>query len=172
MGTLAALEDAKLKQSGLDQHGTFRPCDLRPSTRSSRYCFVGILKTFQEPCHFVIKETRTGIFWLELGKQPPNTVSWCWIYGWSRVKHIGIHGIEYRLDVSWGCRKWLNTVYGQLDKIIGWEDETFFVLTELETHSFHNQFMAYKVEGTDNRVAVCFYWQTFRWFWLSCKNRP
>lgn len=44
-----------------------------------------------------------------------------------------------------------------MDEIIVWEDEKFFVLTELETLSFHNQFMAYKVEGTDNRAAVGFY---------------
>jgi len=29
------------------------------------------------------------------------------------------------------------------------EDEKFFVLTELETISFHNHFMAYEVERTD-----------------------
>lgn len=48
-----------------------------------------------------------------------------------------------------------------------WE---IFRFNELETPSFLNHFVAYKVEGTDNRAAVGFYWQTFRWFWLSCKN--
>ena len=51
----------------------------------------------------------------------------------------------------------MNTAYGQVDEIIVWEDEKVFVLTELETLSFHNQFMACKVEGTENRAAVCFY---------------
>lgn len=37
---------------GLDQHGTFKPCDLRPSTLSSRDCFLRILKTFQEPWYY------------------------------------------------------------------------------------------------------------------------
>ena len=37
---------------GLDQHGTFEPCDLRPSTLSSRDCLLRILKTFQEPWYY------------------------------------------------------------------------------------------------------------------------
>lgn len=80
----------------MDQHETFRPCDLRPSTCSSRDCFLGILKTFQEPCHFVIK----GLYVIDLRQHSearlisdaavlndiPET-----LVG-SRVKH----GIEYR----------------------------------------------------------------------------
>ena len=38
--------------------------------------------------------------------------------------------------------------------IIVWDDEKFFILTELETISFHNHFMAYEVERTDNRAVV------------------
>ena len=37
------------------QQGTFAPCDLRASTLYSRDRFLRILKTFQEPCHFVMK---------------------------------------------------------------------------------------------------------------------
>ena len=39
-------------KEGLDQHRTFEPCDFRPSTLSSRDCFLRILKTFQEPWHY------------------------------------------------------------------------------------------------------------------------
>ena len=34
-------------------------------------------------------------------------------------------------------------VYGQVDEIVVWEDEKFFILTELETLCFHNHIMAY-----------------------------
>ena len=45
-------------------------------------------------------------------------------------------------------------VSGQVDEIIVWEDDKFFILTELETISFHNHFMAYEVEITYNRAVV------------------
>ena len=47
-------------------------------------------------------------------------------------------------------------VYGQVDEIIVWvrQDDNFLFLTELETISFHNPFMAYEVEITDNRAVV------------------
>ena len=45
-------------------------------------------------------------------------------------------------------------VYGQVDEIIVWEDEKFFILTELATLSFHHHFMAYEVERTDHKAVV------------------
>ena len=33
-------------------------------------------------------------------------------------------------------------------------DEKFFILTELETLYFHNHFMAYEVERSDNKAVV------------------
>ena len=45
-------------------------------------------------------------------------------------------------------------VYGQVDEIIVWEDEKFFILTELETLCFHNHFMAYEAERSDNKAVV------------------
>ena len=48
-------------------------------------------------------------------------------------------------------------VYGQVDEIIVWEDEKFFILTELETLCFHNRFMAYEVERSDNKAVVLHY---------------
>ena len=75
-----------------------------------------------------------------------------------RVKHVGIHGIE----CGPGCILRLQEVdelgndypvYGQVAEIIVWEDEKFFILIELETISFHNRFMAYEVERTENRVV-------------------
>ncbi|XP_068678521.1 uncharacterized protein [Montipora capricornis] len=77
----------------------------------------------------------------------------------SRVKRVGIHGIEYRP----GCVLRLcemddlendYPVYGQVDEIIVWEDEKFFILTELETLCFHNHFMAYEVERSDKKAVV------------------
>lgn len=39
-------------------------------------------------------------------------------------------------------------------EIIVWpEDEKFFILIELETISFHNHFMEYEVERTENRAV-------------------
>ena len=46
-------------------------------------------------------------------------------------------------------------VYGQVDEIIVWEDEKFFILTELATLSFDHHFMAYEVERTDHKAVVC-----------------
>ena len=44
-----------------------------------------------------------------------------------------------------------------MDEIIVWvrqDVDNFLFLTELETISFHNPFMAYEVEITDNRAVV------------------
>ena len=46
-------------------------------------------------------------------------------------------------------------VYGQVDEIIVWEDEKFFILTELATLSFDHQFLAYEVERTEHKAVVC-----------------
>ena len=76
-----------------------------------------------------------------------------------RVKHITIYGIEYRpgcvlrlQEMDDMCNDY--PIYGQVEEIIIWEDETFFITTELETLSFHKHFMAYEVERTDGRVVV------------------
>ena len=45
-------------------------------------------------------------------------------------------------------------VCGQVDEITVWEDEKFFILTELEALCFHNHFMAYEVERSDNKAVV------------------
>ena len=47
--------------------------------------------------------------------------------------------------------------YGQVDEIIVWEDEIFFILTELETLCFHNHFVAYEVERSDNKAVVLYH---------------
>ena len=76
-----------------------------------------------------------------------------------RVKHVGIHGIEYRP----GCVLRLQEmdelgndyhVYGKVDENIFWEDEKFFILTEVETFFSQSIYGMYKVERTDNRPAV------------------
>ena len=43
--------------------------------------------------------------------------------------------------------KWMKLLFGKMKMF-------FFILTELETISFHNDFMAYEVEKTDNRAVV------------------
>ena len=45
-------------------------------------------------------------------------------------------------------------VYGQVDGIIVWEDDRFFILTELEALYFRSHFMAYEVERSDNKAVV------------------
>ena len=40
-----------------------------------------------------------------------------------------------------------------MSEIVVWEDEKFFILIELETVPFHNHFMAYEVERTENRAV-------------------
>ncbi|CAH3115461.1 unnamed protein product [Porites lobata] len=77
----------------------------------------------------------------------------------SRVKRVGIHGIEYRPGCVLRLREMDDVendypVYGQVDEIIVWEDEKFFILTELATLSFHHHFMAYEVERTDHKAVV------------------
>ena len=68
------------------------------------------------------------------------------------VRHIVIHGTEYRP----GCVLRLQEmddigndfpIYGQVEEIIIWEDEKFFIATKLETLSFHKQYMAYELKG-------------------------
>ena len=45
-------------------------------------------------------------------------------------------------------------IYGQVEEIIIWEDEKFFIATKLETISFHKQYMAYEIEREVTRVVV------------------
>ena len=76
-----------------------------------------------------------------------------------RVKRVGIHGIEYRPGCVLRLREMDDVendypVYGQVDEIIVWEDEKFFILTELATLSFHHHFMAYEVDRTDHKAVV------------------
>ena len=76
-----------------------------------------------------------------------------------RVKRVGIHGIEYRPGCVLRLREMDDVendypVYGQVDEIIVWEDEKFFILTELATLSFHHHFMAYEVGRTDHKAVV------------------
>ena len=53
-------------------------------------------------------------------------------------------------------------IYGQVEEIIIWEDEKFFIATKLETLSFHKQCMAYKIEREDTRVVVS--WINLPWY--------
>ena len=75
------------------------------------------------------------------------------------VMRAGIHGIEYRPGCVLRLREMDDVqndypVYGQVDEIIVWENEKFFILTELATLSFDHHFMVYEVERTDHK-AVC-----------------
>lgn len=67
---------------------------------------------------------------------------------------LGFMELNTDLDEYLGCRRYMN--WGMtilfMDK---WMKLLFGKMrTELETIFFHNQFMAYEVETTDNRAAV------------------
>ena len=53
-------------------------------------------------------------------------------------------------------------IYGQVEEIIIWEDEKFFIATKLETLSFHKQYMAYEIEREDTRVIIS--WSNLPWY--------
>ena len=83
------------------------------------------------------------------------------------VRHIVIRGTEYRP----GCVLRLQEtddighdfpIYGQVEEIIIWEDEKFFIVTKLEPLSFHKQYMAYEIEREDTRVVVS--WINLPWY--------
>lgn len=52
-------------------------------------------------------------------------------------------------------------IYGQVEELIIWEDEKFFIATKLETLSFHKQYMANEIEMEDTRVVVS--WSNLPW---------
>ena len=53
-------------------------------------------------------------------------------------------------------------IYGQVEEIIIWEDEKVFIVTKLETLTFHKQYMAYEIEREDTRVVVS--WINLPWY--------
>ena len=93
-----------------------------------------------------------------------------------RVKRVGIHGIEYRPGCVLRLREMDDVendypVYGQVDEIIVWEDEKFFILTELATLSFHHHLIHGIWSWEDWPQSSCFApWLTMVWSIAYCSK--
>lgn len=90
-----------------------------------------------------------------------------------RVKHVGIHGIEYRPECVLRLHgmddlenvypvydKWMRLLFGKTRNLseLNWIEfiwtEFIWILTELETLCFHNHFMVCEVERSDKKAVV------------------
>ena len=77
------------------------------------------------------------------------------------MRSVQIHGIEYRPTFIVRIKEIDSAndfpVYGSIQEIIVWEDEKFFSLALLRTKSFHEHFMAYEVEVTEEKLLISYH---------------